>query len=458
MNLKKKYQKITLPRIFFIMIFFTINCSNGTASTINTSKTSQETNTANQIIKQEQKTEDNKTKVQEQNADNHKTNNETSDKNHDSKKNNSKKSRNPNWPYLQEPACQGSGTVKFTNSPMNLADIKYMVPYGQVVGAHITPIDHMYLEPLDRNLGPDIYPVRAIQDGVIFDIGKREINVDMNRAKKFPDWRLDIAHTCTFGSYFDLITSVIPEIEEAYNSGYSSDNSKLIKIKAGQLLGYVGGQTLDFGVYDYSYTLPGFINPNAYNREPWKVHTVDPFQYFLEPTRDQLLKKMIRKVEPRAGKIDYDVDGTLSGNWFEKGTDHYNGIIIDKYWDGHLSIAPDFLDPTIWIAAIGSIDEVYSNKFAITNADVPVNVTVDSGPIIYTLHRADIFVVNDPGRDWFREPIAPDDQFGTRLNRNSAGIIMFELLEDRLLKAEVFLGKKIGEVTSFTDKARTYIR
>ena len=26
---------------------------------------------------------------------------------------------------------------------------------------------------------------------------------------------------------------------------------------------------------------------------------------------------MARKSEPRAGRIDYDVDGTLSGNWFK---------------------------------------------------------------------------------------------------------------------------------------------
>ena len=51
-------------------------------------------------------------------------------------------------------------------------------------------------------------------------------------------------------------------------------------IEAGQLLGYVGGQTLDFGVYDYEIVLPGFITPDLYNYEYWKVHTVDPFEYF----------------------------------------------------------------------------------------------------------------------------------------------------------------------------------
>ena len=35
---------------------------------------------------------------------------------------------------------------------------------------------------------------------------------------------------------------------------------------------------------------------------------------------------------------------------------------------------------------------------------------------------------------------------------------MFELLETRLLKAEVFLGKTSDQVQSFTDKAKIYIR
>jgi len=361
------------------------------------------------------------------------------------------------WPYLQEPDCQGSGSVKFINSPMNIDDVKYLLPYGQVVGGHVTPIDHMYFEPKDRFLGPDIYPVRAIQDGVIFDIEKREVNVDTNADKKFPDWRLDIAHTCTFGSYFDLLTSVIPEIEEAYKS--KNSNRILIKIKAGQIIGYIGGQTLDFGVYDYSYTLPGFINPKAYyDLEPWKVHTVEPFQYFPTPIKEELLAKMTRKVEPRAGKIDYDVDGTLSGNWFQKDTNYYVGIKREKYWDGHLSVAPDYIDPTIWIAAIGSIDDVYNNNFAIKSSIVPLDVNTSTGPVVYSIYRYNTYIVNDPARDWFRGPVYPDDQWGTRLNREPSGIVMFELLETRLLKAEVFLGKTSDQVQSFTDKAKIYIR
>jgi len=452
-------KRIQFYFIFSLIILISINCS--------------EKNTDNQleqnINQKDQTTISSNTPKQSATNQNPNANNnqqqtsrEPKNKNPDSNNNQQQTSREQTskkvgWPYLQEPDCEGNGPVKFINSPMNVEDVKYLLPYGQVVGGHVTPIDHMYFEPKDRFLGPDIYPVRAIQDGIIFNIEKREVNVDTNADKKFPDWRLDIAHTCSFGSYFDLITSVIPEIEEAYKT--KNRSKTLVKIKAGQIIGYIGGQTLDFGVYDYSYTLPGLINPKAYyDLEPWKVHTVDPFQYFPTPIKEELLAKMTRKVEPRAGKIDYDVDGTLSGNWFQKDTNYYVGIKREKYWDGHLSVAPDYIDPTIWIAAIGSIDDVYNNNFAIKSSIAPLDVNTSTGPVVYSIYRYNTYIVNDPARDWFRGPVYPDDQWGTRLNRDPSGILMFELLETRLLKAEVFLGKTSDQVQSFTDKAKIYIR
>ena len=47
----------------------------------------------------------------------------------------------------------------------------------------------MYFEPLNRSFGPDIYEVRAIQDGIIYEIGKREIFTDTGEKKDFADWR-----------------------------------------------------------------------------------------------------------------------------------------------------------------------------------------------------------------------------------------------------------------------------
>ena len=352
--------------------------------------------------------------------------------------------------------CEGSGPVLFTNSPMNMDDIAYLTPYGQVVGAHITPIDHMYFEPLERSLGPDIYEVRAIQDGIIYDIGKREISTDTGVKKDFADWRLDIAHNCTFTSYFDLMTSVSPEIEKAYEDIKSGLQFDGLIIEAGQLLGYVGGQTLDFGVYDYEIVLPGFITPDLYNYEYWKVHTVDPFEYFPDEISEKLLKKMIRTIEPQAGKIDYDVDGTLSGNWFEQGTNGYAGKNPQNYWIGHLSIAPHEMNPSYWRVGIGHLS-VDDNVFLIQGNTEPVNVTVNSGVVFYELYHSRVYK-NDYNAEWWKEPKKEKDVYRVQYLGDSKGIIMFEMLENRLLKSEVFIGKSKTDNIDFSENAKLYER
>ena len=80
--------------------------------------------------------------------------------------------RNRNYNYVDQWAeiCTGSGPVMFANSPMRIEDIKFLTPYGEVVGGHVTPIDHMYFEPKDRSLGRDAYEVRIIQDAIIYAI------------------------------------------------------------------------------------------------------------------------------------------------------------------------------------------------------------------------------------------------------------------------------------------------
>ena len=335
-------------------------------------------------------------------------------------------------------------------------DIAYLTPYGQVTGAHITPIDHMYFEPLERSLGPDIYEVRAIQDGIIYDIGKREISTDTGVKKDFADWRLDIAHNCTFTSYFDLMTSVSPEIEKAYEDIKSGLQFDGLIIEAGQLLGYVGGQTLDFGVYDYEIVLPGFITPDLYNYEYWKVHTVDPFEYFPDEISEKLLKKMIRTIEPQAGKIDYDVDGTLSGNWFEQGTNGYAGKNPQNYWIGHLSIAPHEMNPSYWRVGIGHLS-VEDNVFLIQGNTEPVNVTVNSGVVFYELYHSRVYK-NDYNAEWWKEPKKEKDVYRVQYLGDSKGIIMFEMLENRLLKSEVFIGKSKTDNIDFSENAKLYER
>ena len=355
--------------------------------------------------------------------------------------------------------CIGSGSVKFTNSPMRIEDINYLSPYGDVVGGHITPIDHMYFEVKDRSLGRDIYEVRAIQDALIYNIGVRDLSTETNEAQE-RDWRLDMAHTCTFASYFDLLTSVTPEIEEEWRRTLRDGEAEWdgIFVEGGQLIGYAGGQSLDFGVYDYELQLSGLINPNAYaEREPWKIHTVDPFQYFPSEVTDLLLAKMTRTVEPRAGKIDYDVKDTLAGNWFEQDTDWYNGINQRKYWEGHLSIAPHQIDPTFWRIGIGFLD-VDDNNFVILGEQDPLEIDAKSAPITYELKRYKVYIPESPDKKWWDEPFVEGTIYGVRVFPETVGTVMLHLEKEGLLKLEVFLNKTPDEITSFTNVARLYQR
>lgn len=341
---------------------------------------------------------------------------------------------------------------------MRHEDIKYLLPYGLLAGAHVTPIDHMYFEPADRSLGRDVYEVRVVQDGRIYNLQPRDINVDTGKAKE-REWRMDIAHTCTFASYFDLLTSLSPELEAEWNRTQGGRTGRWtgIPVKAGQVIGRIGAQTLDFGVYDYQQKLSGFVVPEHYQSESWKVHTVDPFPYFPEPIRSELLGKMLRRAEPRAGKIDHDVDGRLVGNWFQVGTNGYGGLTQSNYWDGHLALVPDYLDPTQWRFSIGNYDG-QARQFGIKgNGPAPRDVAPGFGLIKYELTYFDYLARNDPKRHGLHEIRAGDDIISQNIDQ-VVGVALVEMTGPRLVKVEVFPGKNAKQIESFTSAARTYER
>jgi hypothetical protein len=325
----------------------------------------------------------------------------------------------------------GSGPVMFANSPMRLEDIGGILPYGLVEGSHVTPIDHMYFSPKDWSLGRDAYEVRAIQDGVIFELQARDIFTDTNTPKP-REWRMEIVHSCTFTSYFDLLTSIHPDLESVWSvTGQLPSGG--IPVSAGQLVGWVGAQTLDFGVYDWEIVLPGFVEPSHYDAEPWKIHTVDPFPYFPAEIRDALLTKVERKVEPRAGKIDYDIDGRLVGNWFEQGTRWYWGAPDNwRLWDGHLAIVPDAIDPTLWWFSIGNYEGVAAQLRLLGEQLDPREVSAETGAVTYLL------TARDPGtRD---------------------GVALVEMTGPRTVKVEVLPGLVAADVMGFTGTAKIYER
>ena len=123
-------------------------------------------------------------------------------------------------------------------------------------GAHGTPVDHMYFNVTDLSLGRDAYEVRAIQDGVIYNLRPRDTFVDTGEPKE-REWRMDIAHTCTFHSYFDLLVNLEPWLLTAWEKAMSGEAGPWngIPVKSGQVVGRIEGPSLGFqGVWLRNYT------------------------------------------------------------------------------------------------------------------------------------------------------------------------------------------------------------
>ncbi|MSR71138.1 MAG: hypothetical protein EXS50_00480 [Candidatus Taylorbacteria bacterium] len=358
--------------------------------------------------------------------------------------------------------CTGTGPVMFGTSPMKLEDIGIVLPYGLMVGGHVTPIDHMYFSPVIFNSPRDKYEVRAMADGMITSISERTQQVgDMNNgATKPAEYQIKFWYTCDFASYYDLITSLSPRLKEEFEKhrrggGYAS--SLNIQVKEGEVVGRIGGQTLDFAVYDYTKMLPGFIVPKHYLAESWKLHIVNPFLYFKEPVSSELLALNPRQVNPREGKIDYDIYGKLVGTWFKEGNNGFGstGGKNATPWRAHLSFVYDSIDPSALVISIGDYDGEAKQFGVKGNSPDPATIDLNSLQHKYELTQLDYYRTSN-GQMWNRKTAYTDIK--TRSRTNVQGVALVQMLENRKIKFEVFSGKTAKEVVGFTNKAIIYER
>ncbi|MEK7152873.1 MAG: hypothetical protein AAB834_02925, partial [Patescibacteria group bacterium] len=236
------------------------------------------------------------------------------------------------------------------------------------------------------------------------------------------------------------------------------DRNASIPIKAGQVIGWIGAQSLDTSIYNMDLTLPGFIHPEMYETsEFWKVHTDDFFSYFDEPLKGQMLAKNKRTAEPRSGKIDYDQPGKLIGNWFKVGTNGYagpEGTEIGKngkgYWSGHLAIFYDALDPSKVVVSIGEFKKGLASAYNVQgNQPDPAKVSAGTGLVKYELVEQDISAANG---------VQQTNSSNIAQAPQTAGTILVQVLNGEKLKVETFVGKPASQVTGFTAKAMEYER
>lgn len=367
--------------------------------------------------------------------------------------------------------CEKKDSVVFTSPPIPIDSIIAAEPQGELTdrnAGHIVPGDHAGVT-YDASKTNDVF---ALAHGYIVRV-ERNRNFGFVGADGVKNYHIYVEYSCTlFGSYVH-VTKIEPDIlaqdeklkgvdsPSEEDIGDSSKNIYLrIPIKSGEKI----GETKAYGLLglllvDTKVTLEG-LNADCYKEdEPWKIHAVPVYDYFAEPIKSQILEKNPRTKKPRGGKIDFGIEGKLSGNWFLEGVGWkstgktYCGGYLCPYWDGHLAFVYDFVDPEQIRVSIGydaGLSELgpYGVK---GNSPDPASVGVESGIVKYELVGLED-VTKEFGFKTVGLPLF------TRNKNEVVGTMLVQMIDDEKIKVEVFPERTAQQVSAFTQDARTYVR
>lgn len=356
--------------------------------------------------------------------------------------------------------CDATTTFTgFTQSLVPQAQLGFIEPMGKVMDGHVTPTDHLYVAPKNRAAADNTTDVVMPANGRIIDIAAMPAEYIGDRSGQTvapEDHRITIAFGC---SHFSILIHVHklagPLAEQVGTMKPNTQQRVSIDLKAGDKIGMIGGNPVDWTFVDTTKVLTGFIHPDLYEGESWKIHSFDPLAQYKGALKTAMQGASLRSSEPFGGKIDYDIKGALAGNWFREGTNGYSGADKSRYWDGHLSIAPDYIDGKTTIVSIGNWDGV-AKQFTPREAFDPTIITPASGMVKVEL--APIIHYTTNGQPWTgNDSSVKGGRTGPDLT-TTVGTIAFSVLPNEKLKVETFIGKTPAQVTNFTSAAKTYAR
>ncbi|MBI4328529.1 MAG: hypothetical protein HY685_01525 [Chloroflexi bacterium] len=356
------------------------------------------------------------------------------------------------WSRQMQQGCEEKEPVQFGSPPLRFEDIVNIGPYGLMVGAHVIPSDHQGYHFGEQGPIPR-YDVLAVGDGEIVHITVRSVSVETGKPN-VPQYHVTLRHSCAIVTQYDLIDQLDPAIavlQDGLRQG------RTIPVKEGQVIGKAGStsQGLDLWVADLRTLTPGYVVPQHYEAEPWRLYAIEPFPLFREPLRSQLRAKSIRRVEPLGGRADYDVDGRLVGGWFVENTNGYAGLSQSSFFTTHLAVTYHAYDPVAVIVSLGNF-QGRPRQFGVKgNGPDPGQVSVATGPVKYELMNWGYFD-QDTGRSW--DYHSPFDNFRVLPWGEVHGTVLIQLIAERKLKVELFPGKRAHEVSEFSDSAVTYER
>jgi len=346
--------------------------------------------------------------------------------------------------------CSGAGTTSLTHAPMDVANIAVIEPMGNMVYDHVIPVDHEYYYGANPNAPANSYPVYATANGEIDAVG---VNYH-NGPDPLPAWYVTLSHTCTFFTQYNLLTSLSPQVMAELPKGWNAQNTGNVHIRvtSGEIIGYDGGQSLDFSVMNTAVTNSGYLNPTAYNNfDAQYVNTVTPYGYFSPAVQSQILPKYERSNAPIDGRIGYDVKGEAVGNWFVAGSKNVNNGIVDPSatQTNFLSLSYNYIDPSAQMVSIYNY-QGQPSQFVVTNAIDWTKITVASGPVMIQLGKPS-FQPNYTGTT-----VVPGLKLVPSGPTLATALVQMTGPED--MKFQMFPGLTPAQVTGFTSSAVLYDR
>lgn len=368
--------------------------------------------------------------------------------------------------------CEEKESFQFTTSPISTGDITVIEPMGELKQGHIIPGDHI---GINYKTSPTSTPVNVYTpaDGIIVMVEHHPYTAPPGYPQNLRNYHIYITHSCTFFGGYLHITDLSKEIlaKSSKLQGLYDENPDKptniwpnIRVKAGEKIGTAWSMgLLGMVAVDLTHTNTGYLNPESYSGENWRLHAVSPWLYFKEPLKSQWYAKNPRITEPRGGKIDFDIEGKLVGNWFEEGTNGMKGDSESKprqcgnwpcpYWEGHIAFVYDYIDPTELRVSIG-----YQTGFA---TQTPYGVMGNS-PDFKDINPGDGMVkyelvsLRDVSAERGYE--TDDPLIEVSDENNPLGIILIQLTDKDTLKAEIFPGRTPDQVSGFSNNARVYVR
>lgn len=349
-----------------------------------------------------------------------------------------------------------------------------------MVGGHVTPIDHAYLglKSLSKNKSQltdaDYVPVTAPAAGTITEVS----NLGSPNS-----YRVVIDHGCNLYSVYmvmNKVTGVLASVaSQAANSGYIKTS---IKVNAGDEFGRQAETMLDFNVFDGTQWLSGFQNIQSYlTLDTWKPYTADFLPFFAPSIRSAMEAQLQKTSSPRVGKIDHDIAGTASGNWFLSGTNGYAGRLNSDYenasamlgsgmvpgkndysWS-HLAIAPHQVDTQAWVFSSGwwkdpKGDADQAALIIGSGQTTPDKLTMRNGMVVYKLAQLSYappagVAANPPGS------MAPWPVGYTVVTGMAKGVVALQVNADGTLSVEINTSlSDPSAFTAFTSAKRIYTR